>query len=324
MTKVFVYSTALAAGLILPSAAVAQSPPSSCPPGSWFCVQPPDAQAAPPGGAVQPVAPLPSAGHDTPPAPPPPSQAGAPPAPSVTPGSPPPPSAQPGPYGPPPPPPLPEYQSPPGWAPPRPLAPPPYAYPYLPEYDAYAPPPPPPPLPAHEWGLNLHVAAAAIGRGAARDAGMGGAGVGLRFKPVRRFGIEADADYYGGTDYSGNTRNEEAFTLNGLLFINPRSRAQAYIVAGLGLSTVHVSCDPSAGCGGGAFDAQYGYFGGQAGAGLELRLGRAFALNADLRGFLRTRIDSGAQSQPEFVDAFGHTSNTSAGALFTAGMTFYF
>src|SRR5580698_8415809 len=52
MTKVFVYSTALAAGLILPSAAAAQSPPSSCPPGSWFCVQPPDAQAAPPGGAV--------------------------------------------------------------------------------------------------------------------------------------------------------------------------------------------------------------------------------------------------------------------------------
>jgi Outer membrane protein beta-barrel domain len=172
--------------------------------------------------------------------------------------------------------------------------------------------------------LNLHLAAAAIGRGAARDAGMGGGGLGVRFKPMRRFGIEADADYYGGTDYSGNTRNEEAFTLNGLLFINPRSRAQAYLVAGLGFSTAHVSCDPSAGCAGGAFDAQYGYFGGQTGAGFELRLGRTLALNADLRGFLRTRIDSGAQSQPEFVDAFGHTSNTSAGALFTAGMTFYF
>jgi len=85
-----------------------------------------------------------------------------------------------------------------------------------------------------------------------------------------------------------------------------------------------VSCDPSAGCAGAAFDAQYGYFGGQAGAGFELRVGRVLALNADLRGFLRTRIDSGAQSQPEFVDALGHTTNTSAGALFTAGMTFYF
>jgi hypothetical protein len=204
------------------------------------------------------------------------------------------------------------------------MAPPPYAYPYLPEYDAYAPPPPPPPLPAREWGLNLHLAAAAIGRGVDGNTGMGGGGLGLRFKPMRRFGIEADADFYGGTDYSGNAREEEAFSLNGLLFINPRSRAQAYIVGGLGFSTAHVSCDPSAGCAGGAFDAQYGYFGGQLGAGFELRVGRVVALNSDLRGFLRTRIDSGAQSQPEFVDALGHTTNTSAGALFTAGMTLYF
>jgi opacity protein-like surface antigen len=153
---------------------------------------------------------------------------------------------------------------------------------------------------------------------------MAGGGLGLRFKPTPRFGIEADVDYFGGTDYSGNSRGETALSLNGLLFVNPRSRAQAYFLAGLGGSTAHVSCDPSNGCEGGAFDAQYGYFGGQIGAGFELRLGSVIALNADLRGFLRTRVDSGAKNNPEFVDALGRGTNTSAGALLTAGMTFYF
>jgi hypothetical protein len=225
------------------------------------------------------------------------------------------------PYGPSPPPP-PEYQSPPGTYLGRPEGPPPYAYPYLPQYEPYVP--PPPPLPAHEWGVNLHLAAAAIGHGSASDTGMAGGGVGLRFKPIRHFGVEADVDFFGGTDYQGNSRAETAFSLNGLFFVNPRSRAQAYFLAGLGGSTAHVSCDPSEGCLGGAFDAQYGYFGGQVGAGFEFRVGRLIALNTDLRGFVRTRIDSGAKNDPEFVDALGHTTNTSGGALFTGGMTFYF
>jgi len=222
--------------------------------------------------------------------------------------------------GEPPPPPPPEYQYPPGWEPRRPDQPPPYAYPY-PQYPYVAP---PPPLPFREWGVNLHLSAAAIGHGVAGDASMGGGGVGLRYKPVPHFGFEADVDFFGGTDYQGNSRNEEAFTLNALFFVNPRSMAQAYFLAGLGGTTAHVSCDPAFGCGGGAFDAQYGYFGGQAGAGVELRLGRVVALNVDLRGFVRTRTDSGASAHPEFVNAYGQTSNTSAGALFTGGMTLYF
>jgi opacity protein-like surface antigen len=172
--------------------------------------------------------------------------------------------------------------------------------------------------------VNLHLAAAAIGHGVAGDAGMGGGGVGLRYKPMPHFGFEADVDFYGGTDYQGNSRSEEALSFNALFFVNPRSMAQAYFLAGLGGSRAHVSCDPASGCGGGSFDAQYGYFGGQAGGGVELRLGRVVALNVDLRGFVRTRVDSQAQSQPEFVDAFGRTTNTSAGALFTGGMTLYF
>jgi hypothetical protein len=154
---------------------------------------------------------------------------------------------------------------------------------------------------------------------------MGGAGAGLRFKPNRRFGIETDVDITGGTDYQGASRTETAFTINGLLFLNPRSRAQFYILAGFGWSGANVSGGSTNGSyGSGSGGGQYTYFGGQLGGGLELRLCRALALNADVRGFIRTRVDSAAQSQPEFVDAYGRSTNTSGGALFTGGMTIYF
>ncbi len=48
-------------------------------------------------------------------------------------------------------------------------------------------------------------------------------------------------------------------------------------------------------------------------------------MNLDVRGFLRTRTDSAAASQPEFTNPqTGQTTNTSDGCLVTAGMTFYF
>jgi hypothetical protein len=172
--------------------------------------------------------------------------------------------------------------------------------------------------PTHEWGLNAHLEGAAIGHGSAGDAAMGGAGAGLRYKPTPRFGFEADIDFIGGTDYQGDQRNETAFTLNGLLFLNPRSRAQLYVLAGFGWSAAHVQNDSQ------SLNADYGYFGGQAGVGLELRLSRSLALNGDFRGFIRSRTDSLAQSQPEFTDQYGRSTNTSAGALLTGGMTLYF
>ncbi len=172
--------------------------------------------------------------------------------------------------------------------------------------------------PPHEWGLNLHLEGAALGRGTQGNASMGGFGAGLRFKPTRYVGIEGDLDFVGGRDYNGDSRSETAFTVNGLLFLNPRSRAQVYLLAGFGWSGAHVTNDAL------GTDANYGYFGAQAGVGLEFRLSRVLALNADFRGFIRGRTDSSAQSQPEFVDAYGRSTNTSGGALFTGGMTIYF
>jgi opacity protein-like surface antigen len=296
MLKLIVSSASLAIGIALPATAAAQGAASggTCPPGSWFCAQDSQQQATPQGQAVKPLRPLPDPeDEDTPPPPPPPptghptyDQGGAPP-------------------------PVVVYQPPPPVMVVRPEAPPPYDYP---------PPPPPGEGFRHrpEWGLNLHLEGATIGHGTGGDASMGGGGLGLRLKPTRYFGIETDVDFVGGTDYQGDNRNETAVTFNGLFFLNPRSRFQLYLLAGFGWSSAHVTSDTS------SLDAHYGYFGGQIGAGLEFRVSRNFALNVDLRGFLRGRTDQLAQSQPEFTSADGRTTNTSGGGLFTAGMTIYF
>ena len=216
----------------------------------------------------------------------------------------------------PPPPPVVVYQPPPPTMVVRPESPPPY------EYEG---PPREPISRAREWGLNAHLEWATIGRGVAGDTGMGGAGAGLRFKPTRHFGIEGDLDFVGGTDYLANHRSETALMFNGLLFINPRSRAQVYLLAGLGWSWAHATCDQaSMGCPAGLLDSHYRYFGGQLGGGLEIRLSHSFAFDIDLRGFIRGRTDELAQRQPEFTDASGRTTNTSGGGLLTGGMTLYF
>lgn len=298
MTKAYLSSTLLALSLGMPATAGAQSAPSasSCPPGSWFCAEPPQEQTAPAAKPVQPLVPLPDPDQASPPH-------------SSAPSPPPPP------YPPPQPPPVVVYQAPPPTMAVRPETPPPYVF-GRPPYS---------PVPQSEWGLNLHLEGVGIGRGTAGNAGMGGGGVGLRFKPTRRFGIETDLDFVGGTDYQGLSRGETGLTFNGLFFVNPRSRAQVYFLAGFGWAGAHVTCDSgSASCPGGGIDEHYGYFGGQLGGGLELRLARAIALNADLRGFIRSRTDDLARTQPEFVDAYGRTTNTSAGALLTGGMTLYF
>jgi hypothetical protein len=129
-------------------------------------------------------------------------------------------------------------------------------------------------------------------------------------------------DFDGGRDYNGFRRNETAFTVNGMVFLNPRSRAQVYLLAGFGWSDAHATDDT---LGYDRASYHYGYFGGQGGLGLEFRAAKHFALNLDVRGFIRGRIDDNAQYQPEYVDpTTGRSTNTSAGGLITGGMTFYF
>lgn len=184
----------------------------------------------------------------------------------------------------------------------------------------------PMPYAQREWGLNLRLDAALIGGGVNDNAGMGGFGAGLRYKPSPYFGIEAGADFALGRDYNDYARNETAFTLSGLFFLNPHNHAQIYLLAGFGWSVANVSNDNYVGgpLPNGA-STTYDYFGGQLGIGLEYRMTRNLALNLDLRGFVRGRTDDNARYNPEFVDpGTGKTTNTSGGALVTGGVTFYF
>lgn len=279
------------------------TPPSAqpCPPGSWFC----DGQGAA-GGSQSNLQPLPGT-ESAPPA----SSNG------VT-------------YSgqAPAPPPVVIYQP----APQRPTvvvvngdAPPPYRY---------------TPRPAEkrrsEWGLNLHLEGMPIGgHGAAQDAGMAGLGFGVRYRPSPYAAIEPDLDFVGGKDFNGNKRGEAAFSLNCLIFVNPKSKVQVYFPIGFGWSWAHVQNDQVVPLsnGSGYYDSSYGakdytYFGGQAGVGLEFRVAKHFALNFDVRGFVRGRVDHDANTpyaqDYEFTSSDGRHTNTSGGAIINGGMTFYF
>ena len=286
---------AFAAGLAVPAIASAQEPghqQQPCPPGSWFCADAPQPQPAPPPpnqpAPGQPLQPLPPQGQAQ--------------------GQPPPVVYQPAPA---PPPPVVVYQPPPPVVYARPEAPPPYVYRPRVTY------------PRSQWGLNLHLEGAMIGKGANGDTSMGGLGFGLRYRMIPAFAVEANLDFVGGTDYQGLKRNETGLTFNGLVFLNPKSVAQVYLLGGFGWSGAHVQSRDYVYTTN-YIDDHYTYFGGQAGIGLELRFSRHFALNGDIRGFIRGRVDDQAQYKPEFTDGTGRSTNTSGGGLLTLGATFYF
>ncbi len=195
-----------------------------------------------------------------------------------------------------------------------------------------AQPPPPPPAKARgaklysRWGFNLRAEGAAMGDGANLNAGIGGLGLSLRYRPVPAFGFDLGVDVIGGKDYNGFTRIETPVSLNAMIFVNPRSRVQFYLIGGAHLSHAQVRSDSASPLlsptEDGKWGADYNYFGGQGGAGLEFRLGRRVGLSFDALGFIRKRTDDGRM--PEYVDAStGKTTNTSGGVLFRGGLNFW-
>jgi opacity protein-like surface antigen len=202
----------------------------------------------------------------------------------------------------------------------------------------YQPPPPtvvvqardaPPPYyyvprkapPKKEWGLNLHLGGAMMGKGRDDNAGMLLTGVGLRFRPIPQAAIEGVLDFAGGRDYNGYQRKETSFSVNGLIFLNPKNTTQVYLLGGFGKSWAWATDDSPGATGNTKFT--YDYFGVQAGIGLEFRLAKSVALNVDLRGLIRGRTDDNTRLRPEFVSADGRTTNTSGAGLLTGGITFY-
>lgn len=177
------------------------------------------------------------------------------------------------------------------------------------------------PIRKREFGLNLHLGGLLMGnRNDRNDSGMVMGGVGLRYRPIPHAAIEANLDFAGGRDYNGYRRHETAGTINGLLFLNPRNVAQFYLLAGFGWSGA-TAIDDTRGYDRARYE--YTYFGVQGGAGVEFRLSRTVALNVDLRGLVRGRIDDHKHDYAEFTSASGKTTNTSGAGILNGGITFY-
>lgn len=175
----------------------------------------------------------------------------------------------------------------------------------------------------------------------AKDAGMGGFGISLRYRPFARFALDAGFDIIGGTDFNGFERVEMPFSLNGIFYLNPRSRSQFYLMGGVNWSRATVRSDEPSPLltqdrNGTDFSADYKYFGGQLGIGLEFRLSKRLAFNVDVLGFVRKRSDidddhhmkdgkdGSSDELPEFINPeTGQTTNTSGGGLFRGGLTLW-
>jgi hypothetical protein len=148
---------------------------------------------------------------------------------------------------------------------------------------------------------------------------------------VPAFALDGGIDLVGGIDYNGFERAEVPLSLSALLFVNPRSKVQFYFLGGLHVTHAKVKSDtysplltaaPADATFQQDYEQEYTYFGGHGGIGLEFRLSKLVALNIDLLGFMRSRTDDG--DLPEFYDpATGRASNTSGGALFRGGLTFW-
>ena len=193
----------------------------------------------------------------------------------------------------------------------------------------------PPPAAFHrrqrsEWGFNMHLLGAMMGDRSdkSNDSGMGGVGFALRARPTGYFALDFGLDVVGGRDYYGRRRTEVPLSVNALVFVNPRDRAQFYMLGGLGWSSARVEVPfeykgSNYSSSGSTID-RYGYFGVQGGAGFEFRVAKKTALNVDLIGFVRGRTDQAAATNPEFTDpSTGRRTNTSGGALLRGGLTFY-
>ena len=157
-----------------------------------------------------------------------------------------------------------------------------------------------------------------MGHDASHDAGMGGLGFSVRPRLNPHFAIDFGVDFLRGRDFNADDRSETAFFINPMFFVNPRNRVQVYVLAGFGFSGAEVT----------HFDqtrSHYNYMGFDAGLGVELRFWRHIAIDGDMLAFVRGRTDDAARLDPEFVDpSTGRSTNTSGGALFRLGMTYYF
>ncbi len=286
---------ALLAALVIAAPASAQT--TECRPGDLFCAE----LRIGPGRAGVRI----GGGDPVPPPPPPPPVVVQPPTVYVQPAPPPPP---------PPPPPM-QVQPPTVYVQPAPPPPVVYAQPMAqpvlvqPAQDRF---------PASSTGLHLHLSGLF-----AEQLAMGGVGGAFRIRPNPHLAVDLGAGVYGGEDYNGLERVDVPLQADLLVFFNPQHRFQFYALVGAGASFGYAEGFNRNTLN---FDSrEYAHLGGELGLGVEWRLSRFFALNFDVRGFIRQRVDG--NPEPEFIEltATGvRGTDTSGGVLGRLGMTFYF
>ncbi len=172
--------------------------------------------------------------------------------------------------------------------------------------------------------------ASGLGFGGRNDSarGMGGVGGTLRFRQHPNFATEFSVAGMVGTDYNNDSRAEVPVTLSELFYLNPQNRFQLYALVGVGASWASGSYNDSNAAQRGMSNAAYTYLGGLAGLGAEWQLTPNFSLYCDARAFIRTRVDTEANSNPEFTrtnsSGARESTNVSTGVVGQLGGIFYF
>ncbi len=153
-------------------------------------------------------------------------------------------------------------------------------------------PPPPNRIPARpivrtpwreHFGLNLRAEGAGLAAADGGKAGMGGLGLSMRWRPAPAFALDAGLDVLGGSDYYSNSRIETAVSLSGMVFFNPKSILQVYMLGGFHISHAEISqnqtvLDNSTFWNDGS---SRDYFGIHGGLGLEWRIAKHVGLDLD-------------------------------------------
>ena len=155
---------------------------------------------------------------------------------------------------------------------------------------------------------------------------MWGPGLTFSGRVAPRWDLELGADFLSGRSEDFSQRTVPV-TLSGLFLLLPDSAITPYGVIGGGVHFTQLSY------GNGRFVHDITEFGGHIGGGIKLRLGRDFALGADVRGnavykdlgsttsVAQRCLDAGACGR---IDAVTPQDKFDTGVTFQAGAIFYF
>jgi hypothetical protein len=134
-----------------------------------------------------------------------------------------------------------------------------------------------------EFGIGVRASGGITGAEGDGE-GMGGGGLMLRFHSFRNLAFELSLDAFGGTGYAGAERKEVVGEFSALWFFGrPDQAFRLFLLGGVGVAWAQVGVDER-------IDEPI-YVGGLGGIGVEWRLLSWLAIEADVRGFVRQRVN---------------------------------